>query len=425
MLLFLVALSAAQTAGQTETKVDPIVVTGRRIDDASADLKACLAKRCKPDEDIDATLRLAETQLMAGKYRDARTTLLAALGRNKDEAKTYPIPVSDLYRANGKVAAHLGFDKDYYTSTWGIYRTLKHGLPSEDHRKFTALMEVAEMMFRTRGHERARHYYDRVSDEAKRVGRNDIAALAQLRSAIRHLPPGSDMQVRAIKRIADLQGTEMRAPVLEAKMALARIAYSKQDETTAQSIQNELAAFDIKRPMLIYSPPYQMVQRELDSGSDFAFPFAPQAMVGGEPGGGGGGGGGGFPSGGNPNGLEGSGRATITSNLALSQWSSTKRVAGNFDDMWIDVAFQISPEGRVTDAKIVRSKGDLFWAKPLMKSISLRRYTAGKVGDPASVRHERYTYTSGYEGQTGTRVGQRSPKARVEYFDLSDIASPL
>src|SRR5688572_29585540 len=203
MLLFLVALSAAQTAGQTETKVDPIVVTGRRIDDASADLKACLAKRCKPDEDIDATLRLAETQLMAGKYRDARTTLLAALGRNKDEAKTYPIPVSDLYRANGKVAAHLGFDKDYYTSTWAIYRTLKHGLPSEDHRKFTALMEVAEMMFRTRGHERARHYYDRVSDEAKRVGRNDIAALAQLRSAIRHLPPGSDMQVRAIKRIAD------------------------------------------------------------------------------------------------------------------------------------------------------------------------------------------------------------------------------
>ena len=424
MLLLFVASLGVQAVEEPRQK--DIVVIGQRIDDASADLKACLARACKPDEDIDATLRLAETQLMAGKYRDARTTLLAALKRNKDEARAYPIPVSDLYRANGKVAAHLGFDKDYYASTWGIYRTLKHGLPSEDHRKFTALMEVAEMMFRTRGHERARLYYDRVADEARKGGREDIAALAQLRSAIRHLPPGSDWQVREIKRIADLQGSNLRAPVLEAKVALARIAYSKGDEITAQSIQKELAAFDIKRPMLVYSPSYQLVQRELDTGSDFAFPFAPTAPVGGEPGGGGGPGAGPqAPSGGNPNGLAGSGRATITSILALSQWSSTKRAAGNFDDMWLDVSFRISPDGRVTDAKIIRSKGDLFWARPLMKSISLRRYTAGKPGDQSSVRTERYTYTSGYEGQTGTRVGQRSPKARVEYLDLSDIAAPL
>jgi len=55
--------------------------------------------------------------------------------------------------------------------------------------------------------------------------------------------------------------------------------------------------------------------------------------------------------------------------------------------------------------------------------MSMRRYTAGKLNDPASMRSERYTYTSGYEGQTGTRAQQRSPKARVEYMDLSDIAS--
>lgn len=420
MLLLLFALHGVHADNQDQSKPDPIVVIGQRIDDAKSNLKACLARRCKPNEDIDATLRLAETQLMNGKYHEARQTLLASLKRNKDEARAYPIPVSDLYRANGKVAAHLGYDKDYYSSTWGIYRTLKHGMPSEDHRRFTALMEVAEMMFRTRGHERARIYYDRVADEARQAGRPDIAAIAQLRSAIRHLPPGSDMQIRAIKRIADLDGKSMRAPVLEAKMALARIAYTNGDEATAQSIQDELAAFDIERPMLIYSPPYGMVQRELDNGSDFAFPFAPTPISGGDPSGGGG-----PPAlvGGGSSGLES--RASITSTLQIGQWSSTKRIAGNFDDMWMDVSFRISPEGRVTDAKIVRSKGDLFWAKPLMKSISMRRYTAGKPGDPSSVRTERYTYTSGYEGQTGTRVGQRSPKARVEFFDLSDISSPL
>jgi len=424
MLALLVALSAQPTTGPTTSSSPTIVVIGQRIADAEADLNACLARGCRPDQDIDATLRLAETQLLAGKYREARTALLASLSRNKDEGRAYPIPVSDLYRANGKVAAHLGFDKDYYTSTWGIYRTLKRGLPSDDYRRFTAQMEIAEMMFRTRGHERARIYYDRIAHEARKDGREDIAALAELRSALRHLPPGSSMQMYEIRRVASLQGQTMRAPVLEAKLALARIAYQEGDEAEAQKIQNDLAQLNIRRPMLIYSPPYEMVQRELDSGSDFAFPFSPAPRLG-EPGSGAGG----IPtfqlpSGGNPNGVQSEGRGNITSILALSQWSSTKRIPGNFDDMWIDVSFRISPDGRVADAKIIRSKGDLFWTRPLMASIGLRRYTAANPNDPSSVRTERYTYTSGYERQTGTRGSQRSPKARVEYVDLSDIASP-
>lgn len=219
----------------------------------------------------------------------------------------------------------------------------------------------------------------------------------------------------------------MRAPVLEAKLALARMAYQKGDEAAAQAIQDDIAQMNIKRPMLIYQPSYAMVQRELDSGSEFNFPFASAPLVGGEPSEGTAGSGPGFepssPGGGNPNGLSGSGRASITSNLDLAQWSPLKRIAGNFDDMWADVSFRIMPDGKVADVKITRSKGDLFWTKPLLTSLRMRRYTGGKLNDPASVRSERYTYTSGYEGQTGTRAQQRSPKARVEYMDLTDIAS--
>lgn len=424
MLPIFIALFIAPASSATSNSTE-IIVIGKRIDDASDQLKACIARACNPKEDIDATLRLAETQLLAGKYHDARKTLLASLRRNKDEAKAYPIPVSDLYRANGKVAAHLGYDKDYYSSTFGIYRTLKYGLPSDDYRKYTALMEVAEMMFRTRGHERARLYYDRIAHEARRDGRGDIAAIAELRSAIRHLPPGSEMQLDEIRRIADLPGKNMRAPVLEAKLALARNAYQKGDETTAQSIQKELEAFEIKRPILIYSPSYEMIARELDTGSEFSYGLAPPPPVNGD----GSGGGGPLaptapPSGGDPNGIQSSNRAATTSILALSRWSTTKRMAGNFDDMWIDVTFRIGPDGKVTDAKIIRSKGDLYWTKPLMTSLAMRRYTAGQPNDPSSVMTERYTYTSGYEGQTGSRVSQRSPKARVEYIDLSDVASP-
>ena len=410
MLTLLLALQVAAQNTPVQGKVDPIIVVAT-IDDAKARLDTCLARGCRPDEDIAATLALAETQLLGGKYREARTTLLASLGRNEDFAKAYPVPVSELYRANGKVAAHLGFDKDYFRSTFGIYHTLKNGLPSDDHRKYTAMMEVAEMMYRTRGHTRARYYYDRLAEEARRDGRDDIAAIAQLRSAIRHLPQGSEMQMNEIRKIAGLQGERMRAPVLEAKLALAKIAYQRGDEAGAQVIQNEIAQLNVKRPMLIWQPSYAMVQRELDSGSEFNFPMEGPPAVGGE------------VTAEPQQSRSAEGRASVTNSITAMQWSSIKRIAGNFDDMWADVNFRITPDGRVSDLKITRSKGDLFWTKPLLASLSMRRYTAGKLNDPASVRSERYTYTSGYEGQTGTRAQQRSPKARVEYMDLTNIAS--
>jgi hypothetical protein len=413
MLPLLVALYASATV--TQPQPPTVVVTGQRISDASSTLNDCLARHCKPDEDIDATLALAETQLLAGKYREARTTLLASLRRNKEFGDVYPIPVSDLYRANGKVAAHLGFDQDYYRSTFGIYSTLKHGLPSKDTRKYMALIEVAEMMYRTRGHTRARYYYEQIADMARRDGRDDIAAIAELRSAIRHLPPGSEMQMAVIRKVADMQGDKMNAPVLEAKLALARMAYQKGDEVGAQAIVSDLARLNIKRPMLIYQPSYTMVARELDTGSEFNFPLEGPPAVGGEPSG--------PPT--STTGAAGlAGRASVTNSLAWMQWSTLKRLPGNFDDMWADISFHITPEGRVSDLKITRSKGDLYWTKPLLVSINGRRYTPARPNDPSSVRTERYTYMSGYEVQTGARTAVHSPKARVEMIDLSDISSP-
>jgi hypothetical protein len=407
MLIVLMSFAFSLAAVPNNSNSQTIVVEGKRINDAEGRLSACLARRCSPDQDIDATLALAEWQLMAGKYRDARTTLLSSLKRNNGAAAKYPIPMSDLYRANGKVAANLGLDRDYYRSTWGIYRTLKHGLPSDDVRKYSALMEVAEMMYRTRGHTRARTYYEFIARQARASGRPDVAAVAELRAAIRHLPPGSGMQVGAIKRIANLSSAEMRAPVLEAKLALARLAFERNDELGAQAVLKGLAGLSIKRPILIYSPPYAMLQRELDTSNEVVT-LAPAPPVGGEPGGST-----------NP----GTGGPSITKVLPSALFSPMNRLAGNFDDMWIDLKFQIGPDGRVIDPEIVRSKGDLSWVKPLIESIRRRRYTPGQIGEPLSTRLERYTYTSAYEKATTTRSSVRSPEARVEYMDLSDLSA--
>ena len=235
MTMLLAILAAAATPA-----AQPITVIGQRLPDLEARLSACVARNCPTDEDIDASLAVAEAQIIEGDYRAARRTLLSSLGRNKAEANAYPIPVSDLYRANGRVAAHLGIDDDYYRSTWGIYRTLKEGLPDEKYRHYSALMEIAEMMGRTRNHERARLYYERIADSARRDGRPDIASLAELRRVLRHFPPY--LREGAVRKILSRTDPKLKAPVLEGKLALARMAYEAKDPAKGDSIVAELAA---------------------------------------------------------------------------------------------------------------------------------------------------------------------------------------
>lgn len=395
MLSFLTSLLLAAHMASSE----PIIVQGRAIQDSKAALASCIARHCPTDEEIDAALSLAENQLIAGKYHDARKTLLASLKRNKDEANRYPIPVSDLYRANGKVAASLGFDKDYYNSTWGIYRTLKYGMPSALDRKYSALMEVAEMMYKTRGHERARVYYEGIMSDAKKDGRPDIAALAELRMIVRHLPPY--MRESGIKQLLARTDPSLKAPILEGNLALARIAYADKDEAKGDAIVASLASMKIKQPILIYAPEYK-----LNSQDDQSFVNTTRDM---------------------PNHSSGSGMAAAMGDgpsPATGFGSSPlgmQRMALNTEDMWVDVEFRVNAAGKVENAHIVRSRGNTSWSNPLMESIKGRRYTPVAANSPVALRRERYTYTSGVEDGAGSHLALHSPNARVEYMDLSDI----
>lgn len=409
MLIAVAALALASTAPVSGDSRQDIVVIGRAIDNAKAALAACLARHCPPNEDIDASLGVAESQLIAGKYREARGTLLSSLGRNKREADSYPIPVSDLYRANGRVAAHLGYDEDFYRSTWGIYRTLKKGLPDAKDRQYSAMMEVAEMMGKTRGHERARIYYESIARHARRDGRPDIAALAELRLILRHLPPYlRENKVRAIAYSTDPNTT---AAQLEGRLALARIAFEKHQTAKADTIINELAAFDIRKPVLVYAPAWE-VSGGTDSPefSNYGAASTPEASI----------------AGGEGRGPESDGRGGggpgSQPGIGGSSFAST-RMPLNVEDMWVDVGFRITPEGRVSDLQVLRSHGDKGWAKALLASIGGRRYTPAAPDSPASYRKERYTFTSGLEPGTGTKLAEHSPQPRVEYFDLSDMSA--
>jgi hypothetical protein len=251
-------------------------------------------------------------------------------------------------------------------------------------------MEVAAMLGRRQGHEFARNAYARLARDARKAGRPDIAAMADLRSILHHYPPGD--RARLIREIAASQDPALRGAVLEARLALINIARAEGRMEDVALLSRELSGLRINRPVLIHSPPFEFTEAEIASSTNVL-----------------------------ANGYVPSGDQTPATRLNVAGFSVSKRIAANYDDMWIDVGFWVTPEGKVADLKILRKQGEIFWTEPLLRSIAGRLYTPGNGKAVDSYRVERYTYTSGYTSSTtGTRVAQRGPQARIEYLDLSD-----
>jgi hypothetical protein len=372
-LVMAVSTQAAPPTPQPAQDTPPIIVTGKRLEDTEAALRACLARKCPPDEDINATLAHAENLFVAGDYEKARTTLLRSLGRNRKHADRYPVPVSDLYRSNALVANHLGFEEDYFQSSWGTLRALKEGIPDPTWRHFGARMEIARMTARLRGFDDAVRQYLSIAKDAEKAGRPDIAVLARLRGlAMAHRMRPSASIRRQIEKIAALTGPDTLYASSAAKLYLARLAGEAGKIAEAQAIIREVAGAGVRALVLVYAPPYQLNVQEMDR--------------------------------------------TDPSVLDAPRGNPAYRYGGNFDDMWIDVGFWVQSNGHVADVKVLRKSTNASWADPLLKSIGGRLYAP--LEQP-SYRQERYTYTAGWETQTGSRIKRRSPRARVEYLDLT------
>ena len=283
-------------------------------------------------------------------------------------------------------------------STYEILRALQAGLPVEDHRHFTARLEIVQSLVAFGQYPEATRQLRQVAERAAAAGREDVAAIAELRLIwIAYLQaPHSGA---AVRELIAMSRSPDRRRATGARMLLARIYGERRETARANAVMAELGRGSQRR-QLLYSPPYELSQREERGRADDRRAMAVEGTLA----------------------LEGPNRAT-SSHTALVIANNADRMTGNFDDKWIDVGFWISPDGHVEGLEIARQSADASWADPLLASIRGRRYSPS---DTATYRLERYTYTSGFEhNTTGTHIAARSPRARVEYFDLSEgIAAP-
>lgn len=393
-LLILAALGAAtpalaqeQASGDSEK---PIVVTGHRISELKDELAACIARKCRPDYDIAATIKLAEEQFVQGNYADANTTLRQSLRRNHGYGKDYPVSLSYLYRASYRIAEHLGNADDYQHGVFGTLRSLKEGLPENDMRVLGAELEVGDMLVRLYRYDEAVNRYKDVEKIATGRGYVAVEALAQFKvvglySQLATISPRGD---KAQAKEAAEKLINNPDPRIKPFADAARITLAILDAKTGNpgAIDKLIAQFrtdkSVMAPILLYVPPFDYV--------------------------------------------EGDGRSAVDHGSADGIVSGIELVGRqNYDGEWVDVDFWITPDGHVSGVDVARTgkgKGTPSWVAPILKSIGGRRYAPLNV-DPSSpgiFRVERYTLTARVsDPNIGSHIRSRELTPQIEMLDLS------
>lgn len=373
-----------------------IVVIGNRIPDYQRRLNACLAEHCAPDRDIAATLELAQAQFEAGTYDAARASLLAARRRNARFAKQYPVAVANLHHANSVMAGHLGLADSEWSSALDTVSAIKAGMAEDDPRVFLELIELGDAFARAGRFKGSEMQYAGVARRAQKLGLVEIEGLALLRVATlntrlaeqNHAMFASSAR-RAIKALI-----ARREPALQPYQVAARqLSFLLAAQTKPGLELDQLIAQYPRQPagapaLLLYAPAIALTASS--QGSSNRFDPSPGTV-------------------------------------AIFNSGMPPMAMGSYVGQWIDVAYTVGTDGRVSNAHISRHgdhvawKGD--WAEQVVRSVSVRRYA---LQEQPSYGRERYTFTANMVAVTGSRLTARDTAPRLIRADLGSetAASP-
>ncbi|NYT42926.1 hypothetical protein HZY97_19285 [Sphingomonas sp. R-74633] len=371
-LILFAAIAAAPPAwaqSKQEAPAPTILVTGKPIAETEKNLADCLARHCPPKEDIDATLAHAENQYLAGDYLAARRTVAESHHRNARFAKEYPVDVSDLQRAYGRLNDIIGLPDNGRLLQIFSFETLRDGLGSTNDRVLNQQLMTGDYFLNVGRLNGAMDVYRAVERKAHDAGQYQVEGRAMLRQAGTYATLAiRDDGYNAIARakIAKMEKTtepQLATYRLAAAVLRARLAAARGDEESLEKAVAALAGKGIDTPIAIYAPP--LIPKDPRTG-------------------------------------------LTTHNEAE----------------WFDLRYRIDAAGRVQDVERLRSSGPLSgdWAKQVEESIARRRYVPIDLGSNSDgmVRIERFSLVFDVtSGETGTHMRGRSKTGRIVTLDIT------
>ncbi len=399
--MILLALSlqavAAPSVAMVSEKRD-IVVIGTPLKDSERYWQACRKRHCPPDEEIKAALIHGENLFVAGDYRQSRAVLNATIANTRGSEACFPVAVSDLRRAEARVATHMGETDDVRRGMVASRDALKAGLGAKDQRTLAQRLQIGDSMmlegpqsmssgpnmFYNDYRLGALRAYESVARDAEQLDLPEIRGRAMIRvaSLLTVLAAGNpsayETRARAaLRRITDT--TDPRLAVFRDAAVLlgGRMDIARGDPGAVDRLVASYKGPPSDRPVLLYAPPI-----DWNASHDRT--------------------------------------AAAAGVIAASGTGHTD--AGHADE-WIDVTFVVRPDGRVEDVEMLRESGNRRsdWIGPVLQQIAGRRYAPLMVetGAPGQMRVERHTYTASWGGGTGSRIRKQVGKPRVVVLDLT------
>jgi hypothetical protein len=303
--------------------------------------------------------------------------------------------VSDLWRADSRVAAHIGSGTDYRSDTFEMIDALKAGLPGDDSRVMNARIELGDMMARFGNDDDAVDQYNQLARRARELKMYGLEGTARLRVVLLYTTLAqSDPRLfalylgparKAARDIANDPLPQMKLFATAAELLVERASAKKGDDSAVDRMIGIMRAQSSAGgpPVLLYQPPL----RGLGGMYDGSIP-----------------------------------------GVVWTKINSTDLIG-----QWADIGFWIQADGTVRDVEVLRGgigglsgprkpnpRFDSVWTLPLVKQISGRRYAPLSEGTDGGdvLRVERYSFTAWLTGSTNSLIPS-SGSPRYEMLDLS------
>jgi len=354
-----------------------VVVWEGMVEPARERLRACLAQKCFPVNDVKASLALADAQFVNGSYDDARRTLQDSLQRLVAAPGEHPRLRASLLNGVAIVAEHQGDLFDAMYARGGAADALWSAGPDTVVPALNARIAAALTQARLGRTAEARATLRSTAGRAKDVGQPVLEQAVRMYDAAIQWRNGAHRPAeRTLREVAGLKGENFRS-LRVASAALLTQLLNEAGQVDRTGLLEEAIGRDRNkiRPTLIYSPTIDIqgpIQRD-------AFGFVPNQTV----------------------------------------RSDSRSALG-----WIDMGYWVRPDGSVADVQVLRGARNAELARYIRDVAVRRRYAATQDPSNAQGWYEIRRFSLGYEKVTpiGSRIVRRAGAPIIAEMDLAVIA---